>query len=117
MNNARLLRLHLNEASAALGAANHATFRETPTVPDTYDLVGSLDQLTRRLPQLLGFLGRSIHRASGRLCDDRGRDPSEAVGQAVGALDAAVGAVDLVVIQLATAQNALGHLGFDLSED
>lgn len=113
---ARLLRLHLDEAATALAAANHATFRETVTVTDAYDLVGTLDQLARRLPQLVGYLGRSIDRAN-RIYDDRGRDPSDAVRDAVTALVATTGAVDLVVVHLATAHNALGHLGLDLSED
>ena len=57
---ARLLHLWTEEAAAALTAANHATFRETVTIPDAYGVVGNIDDLVRRLPQLLGFLSRAV---------------------------------------------------------
>lgn len=117
MNNARLLRLHVDDASTALRNANHATFRETVTVTDAYDVVGSAAELVHRFPQLLGYLARSIGRTPGRYYDDRGRDPADAIRDAVTALDAATGGIDLVAVHLTTAHNALGHLGLDHSED
>ncbi|GAA4834307.1 hypothetical protein GCM10023201_23230 [Actinomycetospora corticicola] len=116
-DNARLLRLRAEEASAALRAANHATFRETVTVPDVYDLVGDLDDLVRRLPQLFGFLGRSVERAPGRYFDDRGNNPAATLQAAAHALAEATGYVDLVAVQLATTQVHLGHIGLVIAED
>jgi hypothetical protein len=114
---ARIVRLRTEEADAAIRAANHATFRETVTVSDAYHLVGTLDELVRRLPQLFGFLGRAAGRAPGQHYDDRGLDAASTLRAASFALAAATGHVDLVAVQLATAQNHLGHIGLVLPED
>lgn len=114
---ARILRLRLDEAATALGSANHATFGATIAVTEAHDLVGTLDQLVHRLPQLLGYLGRSVSHSPGWYFDDRGRDPSATRTEAARALDAATGGIDLVALQLTAAHNALGHLGLYVSED
>lgn len=116
-SNARILRLRLDEAATALHSANHATFGATIAVTEAYDLVGTLDQLVHRLPQLLGYLGRSVSHSPGWYFDDRGRDPSATRTEATRALDAATGGIDLVTVQLTAAHNALSHIGRHLPED
>jgi hypothetical protein len=116
-SNARILHLRLDEAATALHSANHATFGATIAVTEAYDLVGTLDQLVHRLPQLLGYLGRSVSQSPGWYFDDRGRDPSATRTDAAHALDAATGGIDLVTVQLTAAHNALSHLGRHLPED
>lgn len=91
---------HLDGASTSVALANHATHGAPLTVTDAYDVVGALDELLRRLPQLVGFLVRSTERADpAEYFDDRGAD-----------LDAA-GA------HATTAHNHLGRLGRLVSED
>ncbi|WP_433784654.1 hypothetical protein ACQPX6_00310 [Actinomycetospora sp. CA-101289] len=114
--NARILRLRIEEAATALGAANHATFGETVTATDAYGLVGSLDELVHRLPQLFGFIGRSVSQGPGWYFDDRGRDPASTRSEATGALALATAGIDVVTIQLTAAHNALGHLGLEGAE-
>lgn len=114
---ARILRLRTEEAATALTSANHATFREPVTITDAYDLVGTLDELVRRLPQLFGFLSRAVERAQGPHYDDRGLDPVDAIRGAAHALDAATAGLELTVAQLATAHNHLGHIGRVHPED
>ncbi len=67
----------VDQAADQLRAANHATVRGAITATEAYDVVGNLDDLARRLPQLLDFLIRSLRRAdAAEYFDDRGT-PSE----------------------------------------
>lgn len=116
--NARILRLRTDEAAAAITSANHATFRETIYLPDAYDIVGNLDLFMGRLPQLIGFVQRSVHRALPHLhYDDRGRDPSEALADASDALLGLLGAIEGAHVHSRHAHSALGHLGLITPED
>ena len=70
-----------------------------------------------RLPQLFGFIERSVSQGPGWYFDDRGRDPASTRTEAASALNAATGGIDLVAVQLTTAHSALRHLGLYVSED
>jgi hypothetical protein len=115
----------MNELAAAvaatadqLRAANHATVRGPITATEAYDVVGHLDDLAHRLPQLLDFLTRSLRRADAtEYFDDRGSDPGQALRRADGHLDdARHGAADLAE-HLIHVHNELGHLGRHTPED
>jgi hypothetical protein len=103
---------HIDTASDAVRAANHATMRGPLDGPESYAVVGGLAELTGRLPQLLDYLSRSLRRADPAAhYDDHGRDPSDALDAAHGHLDNARAAVALAGEHLSTAHNHLGHLG------
>jgi len=108
------VRRHTGDAATALGLANHETFSGPLGLCDAYDVVGNLDELVYRLPQLVTYLARSVERARGEgLVDDRDRDPAEALYDVKHALTAVLGGLDAVGIHLAAVHNALGHLGRD----
>ncbi|MCD2186195.1 hypothetical protein [Actinomycetospora soli] len=95
-----------------LRAANHATVRGAITPTEAYDVVGNLDDLVHRLPQLLDFLVRSLRQADGaEHFDDRGADPGQALGLAHGHLDDARHHAAELAAHLTQAHNQLGHLG------
>ena len=99
-------------------AANHATVRGAITATDAYDVVGNLNELANRLPQLLDFLKRSLRRAdSGDYFDDRGTDPSQALCLAHGHLDDVRHHIAEMAAHLTQAHNHLGHLGRTDPED
>jgi hypothetical protein len=102
----------VDQAADQLRAANHATVRGSITATEAYDVVGNLDDLARRLPQLVDFLTRSLRRAdAAEYFDDRGTDPGQALCSADGRLaDARHHAVELAAHLTAT-HNQLGHLG------
>ncbi|MDD7938071.1 hypothetical protein PHK61_06530 [Actinomycetospora lutea] len=103
---------HVDTASDAVRAANHATMRAPLDGPESYAVVGGLTELAGRLPQLLDYLSRSLRRADPAAhYDDRGRDPSGALHAAHGHLDDACAAVVQAGEHLSTAHNHLGHLG------
>ena len=101
-----------------LRAANHMTVRGPITATEAYDVVGNLDDLARRLPQLLDFLARSLHRAdAAEYFDDRGTEPGQTLHLADGHLDdARHGAAELTE-HLIHVHNELGHLGLLTPED
>ncbi len=108
------VRRHTGDAASSLGLANHETFSGSLGLCDAYDVVGNLDELVHRFPQLVTYLIHSVERARGEgLVDDRGRDPAEALYDVKHALTAVLGGLDGVGIHLAAAHNALGHLGHD----
>ncbi|GAA4843835.1 hypothetical protein GCM10023201_38480 [Actinomycetospora corticicola] len=101
-----------------LRAANHATVRGAITPTETYDVVGNLDDLAHRLPQLLDFLVRSLRRADGtEHFDDRGTDSGQALRLARGHLDDARHRAAELAAHLTHAHNELGHLGQLRPED
>jgi hypothetical protein len=108
----------VDQAAEQLRAANHATIRSAITATEAYDVVGNLDDLARRLPQLLDFLTRSLRRAdAGEYFDDRGTDPGQPLCLAHGHLhDARHHAVELAA-HLTQAHIHLGHLGRLTPED
>ncbi len=112
-NDGNGVRRHTDNAASSLGLANHETFSSSLGLCDAYDVVGNLDELVYRLPQLVTYLARSVEHAGGGegLVDDRGHDPAEALYDLKHALTAVLGGLDGVGIHLAAAHNALGHLG------
>jgi hypothetical protein len=106
------------QAADQLRAANHATVRGSITATEAYDVVGNLDDLAHRLPQLLDFLVRSLRRAdAAEYFDDRGTDPGRALALAHGHFDdARLGAAELAE-HLIHVHNELGHLGLLTPED
>lgn len=108
---------HVEAAAESVRAANHAA-HEPLTGPGAHDVVGSLAELVRRLPQLLGYLARGLRRADpAEHFDDRGQDPATALCHAHSHLADARGLVDDLARQLDQAHNHLGHLGRHISED
>ena len=102
----------VDRAADQLRSANHATVRASITATDAYDVVGSLDDLADRLPQLLDFLTRSLRRADvSEYLDDRGTDPGEALCLAHGHLDDVRHHAAEMAAHLTQAHNQLGHLG------
>ena len=68
------------QAADQLRIANHETVRGSITATEAYDVVGNLDDLAHRLPQLLDYLTRSLRRADApEYFDDRGTDPGQAL--------------------------------------
>jgi hypothetical protein len=112
----------LAEAVAATAdaarSANHATVRAPITATEAYDVVGHLDDLARRLPQLVEFLTRSIARADAAdYFDDRDSPSEQALCLAHGHLDDTRHHAAELAAHLTAAHNHLGHLGRRLSED
>jgi hypothetical protein len=102
----------LDQAADQLRAANHATVRGAITATEAYDVVGNLDDLARRLPQVLDFLTRSLRRAAAaEYFDDRGSDPGQALGLAHGHLEDARHHAAELAADLTATHNQLGHLG------
>ena len=109
---------HLDGASTSVALANHATHGTPLAVTDTYDVVGALDELLHRLPQLVGFLVRSTEGADpAGYFDDRGADPAGAITEAGHALALVVADLDAAGTHATTAHNHLGHLGRHATED
>ncbi|GLZ46616.1 hypothetical protein Acsp06_28010 [Actinomycetospora sp. NBRC 106375] len=109
---------HLDGASTSVALANHATHGAPLAVTDAYDVVGALDELLRRLPQLVGFLVRSTKRADPTdYFDDLGRHPAGAIADAGHALALVVADLDAAGAHATTAHNHLGHLGRLTTED
>ena len=109
---------HIDTASEAVRAANHATVRATLDGPEAYAVVGGLAELAGRLPQLLDYLSRSLRRADpAEHYDDRGHDPAEALGWALDDVDDAREDIATVARRLDSAHNNLGHLGRHLTEE
>lgn len=108
---------HVDHASESIRAANHSAFGPL-NAPDAYAVVGGLAELAHRLPQLLDYLTRSVHRADpAKHYDDRGLDPTSALRLAFGDLFDARHQVDVLADHLDSAHNHLGHLGRRTSED
>lgn len=108
----------VERAAEAVHSANHASVRGALDGPEAYAVVGNLAELVRRLPQVLGFLARSLRRAdAAEYRDDRGADPAGALCHAHGHLVDARGLVDDLADHRDHAHHHLGHLGRRLSED
>lgn len=106
------------DAAEAISTANHAIVAGVIELTDAYDVVGHLDDLVHRLPQLVGYLARTAERAhAADYFDDRGTDPATTADDAAQALRAALGGLDATAGHLVTAHNALGHLGRHTPED
>lgn len=109
---------HLDTASEAVRAANHATMRAALDGPESYQAVGALAEITDRLPQVLDYLTRSLRRAEPvEHCDDRGADAASTLCLAHGHIADARGFVTAAADQLHTAHNQLGHIGRRAAED
>ncbi|NMO91803.1 hypothetical protein [Actinomycetospora sp. TBRC 11914] len=101
-----------------LRAANHATVRGPITATEAYDVVGHLDDLAHRLPQLLDFLIRSLRRADAvEYFDDRDSPSEQALCRAYGHLDDTRHHAAEMAAHLTAAHNQLGHLGRHHPED
>ena len=102
----------VGQAAEQLRNANHATVRGAITATAAYDVVGNLDDLARRLPQLVDYLTRSLRRAdAAEYFDDRGTPSEQALCLAHGHLDDARHHVAELAAHLAQAHNQLAHLG------
>ncbi len=102
----------VEQAAEQLRATNHATIRGSITATEAYGVVGNLDDLARRLPQLLDFLNGSLRRAdAAEYFDDRGTDPDQPLCLAHGHLDDARHHAVELAAHLSQAHNHLGHLG------
>lgn len=109
---------HVTDAADTIARANHATFRAVITPPEAYDVVGSLGDLGRRLPQLLDFLTRSMTRAEpAEYFDDRGGEAALALHVAMCGLIGARRDLADLAFHLDQTHNALGHLGRINPED
>ncbi|MFC5142359.1 hypothetical protein ACFPK1_29315 [Actinomycetospora rhizophila] len=109
---------HLTGASTSVALAIHATHGAPLALTDAYDVVGALDELLHRLPQLVGFLVRSSERADpADHFDDRGADPAGAITDAGHALALVVADLDAAGTHATAAHNHLGHLGRHVTED
>ena len=112
------MRQHLDQAAEAIRAANHATSRGPLAATDAYGVVGDLTLITGRLPQLLDYLVRSLHRADpADHYDDRGTDPTDALAMAQGYLDDARHDAAELTEHLNHAHNHLSHIGYRVPED
>lgn len=108
---------HIDQASEAVRAANHAA-RGRVTGPGAYAVVGGLAELVHRLPQLLDHLARGLGRAEpAEHFDDRGNDPADTFRFAHGALLIAGDRLADVTKELDAAHNHLGHLGLLLRNE
>ncbi len=107
------------QAADQLRMANHATVSRSISATEAYDVVGNLDDLARRLPQLLDFLTRSLRRADAAgYFDDRGTPSEQALCLAHGHLEDTRHHATELAAHLTQAHNHLGHLGhLDLAED
>ena len=106
------------QAADQLRAANHATVRGSITATEAYDVVGNLDDLAHRLPQLLDYLTRSLRRADAvEYFDDRGTPSEQALCLAHGHLDDTRHHAAEMAAHLTAAHNELGHLGRRNPED
>ena len=104
----------MNELAAAvaadqLRAANHAIVRGSITATEAYEVVGSLDDLAGRLPQVLDFLVRSLRRDGGDYFHARDRSPEQAIDRAHSHLDDARHHAADLAADLTTAHNQLGR--------
>ena len=108
-------------AAAATRAAEMVRFLNYASAPgsgglgspaDVYDLLGSITVAVERLPQLLGqlqaFLDAQL--ASGRIGDDRGRDPVPLAWNAAAHLAGAQARAAEVTAELRAARNAIASL-------
>lgn len=106
------------DAADAISGANHATVREPVALTDAYDVVGHLDDLVHRLPQLVEYLARTAERAHAEdYFDDRGTDAAATADQAAHALRAVLDDLQPAGTHLVAAHNHLGHLGRYVPEE
>ena len=108
----------VGQAADAIRTANHSTMRGALDGPESYDVVESLVELVQRLPQVLDFVARSLHRVDPAshfaeaeldvawLLDLAGAHVSDARHQA-----------DAMREQLDHAHDYLGHIGRQITED
>lgn len=112
------LRIGTRDAAEAVSGANHATVREPVALTDAYDVVGHLDDLVHRLPQLVEYLARTAERAHAEdYFDDRGTDAAATADDAARALRAVLDGLRPAGAHLVTAHNHLGHLGRHVPEE
>ena len=102
----------VEQAGGQLRSANHATVRGAISATEAFDVVGNLDDLARRLPQLLDYLTRSLRRAEpAEYFDDRGTPSEQALCLAHGHLEDARHHAAELTAHLTQTHNQLGHLG------
>ena len=115
---AETVRRRLDDASEAVRAANHVRLDETTTAGHAYDVVGTLDELVHRIPQVVEHLAGALRRTDAAgYRDDRGHEPIRALFAVQDELRDARAALDVAGRHLATAHNHLGHLGRVMTED
>ena len=103
---------HIDRASDAVRAANHATSHGRLDGPESYTAVGNLAELVNRLHQLFGYVAASLRDThAAEHYDDRGRDPSDALASALTAVLNGLCALGPVLDHLDDAHNHLGHIG------
>ena len=105
-------------AADAIRAANHSTMRGALDGPESYGVIGNLVELVQRLPQVLDFVARSLHRADpASHYADGGRDVAWLLELAGAHVLDARRLAEATREQLDHAHNHLGHIGRRLSED
>ena len=108
----------IEDAAEDVRRANHSTMRGVLDGPECCVVVGNLVELLQRLPQVVGFLSRSLRRADpDEHRDDRGLAPDHALSGAHTALDGAREGIGGVVQHLNAAHIHLGHIGRQITED
>lgn len=107
-------------AAEAIRGANHATAHWTRSLgwefpSDAYDVIGHLQALVQRLPQLLEQTGAHVQRLAdaGHVRSDRGGSGAEDVAAALDAIGRASTDAVAMAAALDTAHGALSPLAYD----
>jgi hypothetical protein len=105
-----------DQAAEAIRTLNHLTrsgrFDGFEYPGDIYDIVGELQLLAYRLPQLCSQLAQFLieERDAGRIAHDQGEPVFKPVASAVSSLNAAGAIAENAASQLGKAHAELGHL-------
>jgi hypothetical protein len=108
-----------DDAAEAVRSANHATFTAGPALgwefpSDAYDVIGHLQAMVQRLPQLLQQTGAHVQRLadSGHVRSDRGGNGADEVAAALDAIGRASADAVAMAAALDTAHSALSPLAW-----
>lgn len=102
-----------DRAAEAIRALNHLTRNDGLGYPsDVYDIIGSLQLMAQRLPQLFSQLGAYLitEGNEGRIRHDHGEPEWPSIDGVLNGLTNASEAADRLAAALASAQSAASHL-------